>query len=110
QAAEVRAPEAPVAASAPARPLTRSVVLDRNHLAEAGIIMPWTTTARVVEEFRIVKRNIMFPWQSAEHRGAADRPPKIVMVTSSRPREGKTFCSINLALAFAAEENLVTIL
>ena len=24
----------------------------------------WTDTARVVEEFRIVKRNIMFPWQS----------------------------------------------
>ena len=32
------------------------------------------------------------------------------MVTSSRPREGKTFCSVNLALAFAAEENLTTIL
>ncbi len=32
------------------------------------------------------------------------------MVTSSRPREGKTYCSINLALAFAAEENLVTVL
>lgn len=32
------------------------------------------------------------------------------MVTSSRPREGKTYCSINLALAFAAEENLTTVL
>jgi protein-tyrosine kinase len=110
QAAAPLTPEAPVAASAPAVALSRSVVLDRNHLAEAGIIMPWTTTARVVEEFRIIKRNIMFPWQSAEYLGAADRPPKIVMVTSSRPREGKTFCSVNLALAFAAEENLVTVL
>ncbi len=110
QALAPRTLEAPVAASAPAPPLSRSVVLDRNHLAESGIIMPWTTTARVVEEFRIVKRNIMFPWQSAEYRGAADRLPKVVMVTSSRPREGKTFCSVNLALAFAAEENLVTVL
>jgi protein-tyrosine kinase len=102
--------EAPIAASAPAPPLSRSVVLDRTHLAETGITMPWTTSAQIVEEFRIVKRNIMFPWQSAEALGAADQPPKVVMVTSSRPREGKTFCSINLALAFAAEENLVTVL
>jgi protein-tyrosine kinase len=32
------------------------------------------------------------------------------MVTSARPREGKTFSSINLALAFAAEEKFVTVL
>jgi len=32
------------------------------------------------------------------------------MVTSSKPREGKTFASINLALAFVAEEGLTTIL
>ena len=73
-------------------------------------MMPWTATARVVEEFRIVKRNIMSPWQSPDYPRAANRPPRVVMVTSSRPREGKTFCSINLALAFAAEENIATIL
>jgi receptor protein-tyrosine kinase len=103
-------PESPVAGSASAPPLSRSVVLDRDHLAQTGIIMPWTTMARVVEEFRIIKRNIMFPWQLPEYSKAANRPPRVVMVTSSRPREGKTYCSINLALAFAAEENLVTVL
>ena len=101
-------PDALVAAAVP--PLSRSVVLDRVHLAETGIIMPWTTTVRVVEEFRIVKRNLMFPWQSAEYLGTADPPSKVVMVTSSRPREGKTFCSINLALAFAADKDFVTVL
>ena len=95
---------------APVAPLRQSVVLDRNHLARTGIMMPWTDTARVVEEFRIVKRNIMLPWQSPDYPRAANRPPRVIMVTSSRPREGKTFCSINLALAFAAEENLTTIL
>ena len=103
-------PKAAAAALAPAPPLSRSVVLDRNHLAQTGIIMPWTTTARIVEEFRIIKRNIMFSWQLPEYAEAASREPKVVMVTSSRPREGKTFCSINLALAFAAEEDLVTVL
>ena len=34
------------------RPLTRTCILDRAALAEAGIIMPWLTTSRVVEEFR----------------------------------------------------------
>ncbi len=104
------ASEARLSPGAPVAPLRQSVVLDRNHLARTGIMMPWTATARVVEEFRIVKRNIMAPWQSPDYARAANRPPRIVMVTSSRPREGKTFCSINLALAFAAEENLTTIL
>jgi protein-tyrosine kinase len=92
--------------------LSRNFALDRRHLARIGIIMPWTTTARVVEEFRIIKRNIRFPWQLADHTNAmADAgAPRVVMVTSSRPREGKTFCAINLALAFAAEENLVSVL
>ncbi len=102
--------DARLAPGAPVAPLRQSIVLDRNHLARTGIMMPWTATARVVEEFRIVKRNIMAPWQSPDYPRAANRPPRIVMVTSSRPREGKTFCSVNLALAFAAEENLTTIL
>jgi Mrp family chromosome partitioning ATPase len=100
----------PTPSVSPAPPPSRSIVLDRNHLAQTGFIMPWTTTARSTEEFRIVKRNIMFPWQLPDYPKAAHRPPRVVMVTSSRPREGKTFCSINLALAFAAEENLFTIL
>src|SRR5258708_9942642 len=101
-------PQASVADAGPAPPLSRSVVLDRNHLAAIGVIMPWTATAQVVEEFRIVKRNIMFPWQSAEYLGVANRPPRVVMLPSSRPREGKTFCSINLALACAAGKDVST--
>jgi protein-tyrosine kinase len=103
-AAEAPAPIAPLA------PLSRAVSLDRNHLAQLGILMPWMTTSRVVEEFRIAKRNIMFSWQMPDYPKPSDRPPRVVLVTSSKPREGKTFCSINLALAFAAEEHLATIL
>ena len=104
---EVRdAPDVPPAVA----PLSREVVLDRSHLALNGIMMPWTTTGRIVEEFRIIKRKLMFPWQTPEHLNIANRPPRVIMVTSSRPREGKTFSSINLALAFAAEERLTTVL
>lgn len=102
--------DAPSVVPAPSRALDRTLVLDRKSLAERGIIMPWTTTARVVEEFRIVKRNLMFPWQLSEYQNRTDRSPRVVMLTSARPREGKTFCSINLALAFAAEDSFITVL
>jgi len=106
------APEPIVASSTPSAPrsLARTVTLDRRHLAQSGIIMPWTTSARSVEEFRIIKRQIMFLWQSPEYASLEDGRSRSIMITSSRPREGKTFISINLALAFAAEENLVTVL
>src|SRR4029077_18937080 len=65
---------------------------------------------RVVEEFRIIKRNIMSHWLTPEYTATVNGSPRVVMVTSSKPREGKTFASINLALAFAAEENLTTVL
>ena len=91
-------------------PVTRTCVLDCAALAEAGIVMPWQTTSRVVEEFRIVKRHLVAYWQSVDYSPPSSASPRAVMVTSVKPREGKTFCSLNLALAFAAEENLTTIL
>lgn len=94
----------------PTPPLRRHVTLDRAQLAKQGILMPWTTTARVVEEFRIIKRNIMAALQASESRETGEMQARVVMVTSARPREGKTFSAVNLALAFAAEENLTTIL
>lgn len=102
----VQAPAAPE----PMAPLSRHMTLDLAHLTQCGIMMPWMTTGRIVEEYRIVKRKLMFPWQTTEHLNIANAPPRVVMVTSSRPREGKTFSSINLALAFAAEERLTTVL
>jgi protein-tyrosine kinase len=98
-----REPSSPVS-------LSRTHILDHEALARSGIVMPWSTTQRVVEEFRIIKRNIVFRWQTPEYLKAVNGLPRVVMVTSSKPREGKTFASINLALAFAAEENLTTVL
>lgn len=104
------APKIRATTVATAQPLKRHLTLDRPQLAQRGILMPWTTTARVVEEFRIVKRNLMAEWQSPEKPEMGEGPPRVIMVTSARPREGKTFSSINLALAFAAEEKFTTIL
>jgi receptor protein-tyrosine kinase len=100
-------PDGPAPGPALRPPLERHAILDRDRLAESGIMMPWSSTARIVEEFRVVKRNIMASWEASLSAG---RTARVILVTSARPREGKTFSSINLALAFAAEEELVTVL
>ena len=92
------------------RPLTRTCTLDRVALAEAGLVMPWLTSSRVVEEFRIVKHHLIATWKTIGDPPPSGGSSRVVMVTSAKPREGKTFCSLNLALTFAAEENLTVIL
>lgn len=110
QAASAAARGPASASQAPTVTLSRIVPLSGPNLAQKGILMPWVTTARVVEEYRIVKRKVMSTWLSPEAGASPGDRPRVVMITSARPREGKTFSSINLALAFAAERNLTTIL
>jgi protein-tyrosine kinase len=57
-----------------------------------------------------VKGHLIANWKSLGCSLASGGSPHVVMVTSAKPREGKSFSSINLALAFAAEEKLTTIL
>jgi protein-tyrosine kinase len=85
------------------------LVLDRGRLASYGITMPSSARSRTVEEFRLVKRNLMT--QLSRGNSLADeRPGRLIMVTSARPGEGKTFISLNLALAFASERDVKALL
>lgn len=60
------------------------------------------------EEFRIVKRSLLL---NAFSKGeAAIRNGNIVMVTSTQPDEGKTFCAVSLAMSMAAERDLTVLL
>jgi protein-tyrosine kinase len=85
------------------------LVLDRDRLAGFGIAIPSAARSRTVEEFRLVKRNLVGAWSQddlmAEHRSS-----RLIMVTSARPGEGKTFTSLNLALAFASERSVKALL
>ncbi|MBV8131632.1 MAG: polysaccharide biosynthesis tyrosine autokinase [Alphaproteobacteria bacterium] len=85
------------------------LVLDRGRLANYGITMPSSARSRTVEEFRLVKRNLMTQFShgvSSEDQ----RSSRLIMVTSARPGEGKTFISLNLALAFASERDVKALL
>jgi protein-tyrosine kinase len=84
------------------------LILDRNRLAAHGITVPSSERSRTVEEFRLVKRNLMAAWSA----GAGDdqQDSRLILVTSARPGEGKTFVSLNLALAFASERDVKALL
>lgn len=85
------------------------LVLDRGRLASYGITMPSSARSRTVEEFRLVKRNLMT--QLSQGSSIEDqRSSRLIMVTSARPGEGKTFISLNLALAFASERDVKALL
>lgn len=85
------------------------LVLDRGRLASYGITLPSAGRSRTVEEFRLIKRNLMT--QLSQSNSLADqRSTRIIMVTSARPGEGKTFISLNLALAFASERDVKALL
>jgi protein-tyrosine kinase len=85
------------------------LILDRGRLASYGITMPSSARSRTVEEFRLVKRNLMT--QLSQGSAIADeRSSRLIMVTSARPGEGKTFISLNLALAFASERDVKALL
>ena len=85
------------------------LVLDRVKLASFGIAIPSAARSRTVEEFRVVKRNLMSAWSQSDL--LEERPAKrLIMVTSARPGEGKTFSALNLALAFASERDVRVLL
>ena len=85
------------------------LTLDRGRLASFGIAIPSSARSRTVEEFRLVKRNLMTAWSQNDPIG--DRQAsRLIMITSARPGEGKTFSALNLALAFASERDIKALL
>jgi receptor protein-tyrosine kinase len=85
------------------------LTLDRGQLAGFGIAVPSAERSRTAEEFRLIKRNLMAAWPAGARPGG-DHPSRVIMVTSSRPGEGKTFVALNLALAFSSEREVKAVL
>jgi exopolysaccharide/PEP-CTERM locus tyrosine autokinase len=83
--------------------------IDRRHLREQGLIEPEGPVTALLEEFRIIKRQLLF---SAAEARAGNGPVNgdRILVASALPGEGKTFCSVNLALSMAAEKDTEVLL
>ena len=96
--------EAPARAPAP----RRRAAVDRDRLRAAGFILPDAAATGLVEEFRIIKRQILLGAS-----GKTDMPEekrRSVLICSAQPDEGKTFCAVNLAVSLASEKEVEVLL
>jgi exopolysaccharide/PEP-CTERM locus tyrosine autokinase len=109
-AAAVLAPEpatAQASASAAAAPhptqkfSTRRVELDLNRMRDMGMVTAASGRTRLLEDFRVIKRPLL--QRAFAERADGEKPGNLIMVTSSLPGEGKTYCAINLAMSIAME-------
>ncbi|WP_295215453.1 AAA family ATPase [uncultured Brevundimonas sp.] len=82
--------------------------IDREMLAEAGMLVPGGPVTALAEEFRLVKRQLLTTAADIEKRDP--QAARMVLVCSAQPGDGKTFCAINLALSLAAERDLQILL
>lgn len=96
KAADAR-PAAPDRASR----IPATVEVDLSKLQEAGYLVPHQAQTAIADEFRHVKRALL--WNAARDEGPERPSNRLLMVTSALPGEGKTFCSINLAMSIAME-------
>jgi Mrp family chromosome partitioning ATPase len=76
--------------------------IDRDHLRGQGFIVPEGSVTQTIEEFRIVKRQLLLQVADLLRMGGSAAAQR-VLICSPHPEDGKTFCAINLALAIAAE-------
>lgn len=79
-------------------------VLDMENLSLGGFITPDAQQSHTAEEFRTVKRPLLLN-AFGSGRSKIERG-NVILVTSSKPGEGKTFVTINLALSIASERDL----
>ena len=105
-------PEPAAAPAAPQPEAPRAVAfggplvhIDRDHLRDGGLIVPEDPVTGLLEEFRIVKRELL-----ADARAGASPLARRILVCSPHPGEGKTYCATNLAIALAAERGLEVLL
>jgi exopolysaccharide/PEP-CTERM locus tyrosine autokinase len=80
---------------------TKKVELDLNRMRDMGMVTAAGGRTLLVEDFRIIKRPLIK--RAFAERAEGDRPGNLIMITSSLPGEGKTYCAINLAMSIAME-------
>jgi protein-tyrosine kinase len=97
-----------IAAPLSPAPRGRAGSIDRSGLRDAGFILPDAPVSGLAEEFRIIKRQLLLGVDG--RTGLPDEKRQTILVCSAQPDEGKTFCSVNLALSLASETDVEVLL
>jgi Mrp family chromosome partitioning ATPase len=84
---------------------TRRLKLDMDWLRVRGMIPPDDAQRRHVSQIRSIKNRLLRVTQASDN--AIDR---VIMITSALSGDGKTFCSISLALSLATERDFHVLL
>jgi protein-tyrosine kinase len=101
-------PATPEAVTTPERRPGRYLTLDLGKLQVAGFVTPTGSRTRIAEEFRVIKRPILLrAFATGDQRIESGN---LMMVTSAKPGEGKTFTAINLAMSMASERDIHVLL
>lgn len=100
----VRAPQTPAR-----RPVGPIAPVDVAQLRRKGFIVPDGPPGALIEEFRLVKRQLLLNASGVGRSAPIDRG-RMIMVCSAQPNEGKTFCAVNLALSLASERDTEVLL
>ncbi|WP_240221948.1 XrtA-associated tyrosine autokinase [Rheinheimera hassiensis] len=85
-----------------------SIVLDLKILEQKNFVSLSSERRLINEEYRVIKRKLI-----SNAFGALSgtlKHPNLILVSSSRPGEGKTFSAINLALSIALEQDKTVLL
>jgi receptor protein-tyrosine kinase len=82
--------------------------IDFDRLRARGLLTPSDTKSQLAEEIRMIKRPIIRNALGAQSKQI--RSSNLIMVTSALPAEGKTFCTLNLAISISIELNRTVLL
>jgi exopolysaccharide/PEP-CTERM locus tyrosine autokinase len=96
----VEAPRVATPRKVAPKPGVRKVDLDLVRMREAGMVTAASGRTSLLEDFRVIKRPLL---KQAFSESTTGRPNNLIMITSSLPGEGKTYCAINLAMSIAME-------
>jgi exopolysaccharide/PEP-CTERM locus tyrosine autokinase len=86
----------------------RRIVIDRDSLREAGYLPESSRDRQFSDHYRQIKRPLVAKALAAAENGKPS--PRVIMMASALPGDGKTFTSINLALSLARERDVSVVL
>jgi protein-tyrosine kinase len=87
--------------------LARQITVDNAALRARGYFPELERDRQFADQYRRIKRPLI---EKALSGGGAVGEPRVIMVTSALPGDGKTFTSINLALSMAQERDVSVLL